>query len=90
MLIKTIEPIIKPVAVVGRLMYDERARAYALIRFKRRIIDLFPQLRQDKSWCYSLEYWQDKNKTIERIKQAKEGIPLLIFIYPTGGKDEQR
>ena len=87
---KAIQPITRPVTVIGRLMYDERARAYALIRFKRRILDLFPQLRQDKSWCYSLEYWQDQNQTIERINQAKDGIPLLIFIYPTGGKDEQR
>lgn len=83
---KVIKPILRPLIVNGRLMYDERAKAYALIRFKRRIIDLFPQLKSEQDWCYLLEYWQDHPTTIQRLKESQknnEGVPLLLFIYPT-------
>ncbi|MDO8655952.1 MAG: hypothetical protein Q7K45_01825 [Nanoarchaeota archaeon] len=83
-MMKTIKPLVKPIVTSGRISYEESSRAYTLIRFKRRIIDEFPQLQTSKKWQYQLEYCRTYPATLKRIEQAQtldQGIPLLLFIY---------
>lgn len=78
-----IEPLARPIIEQGKLFYCESSRAHSIVRFKKTILEHFPQLRSRKKWQYSLEYWRDVHTTIRRITEAqerKEGIPLLLFI----------
>ncbi len=88
---KTISPLTKPLIVHGRMMYDDYSGAYAIIRFKRRVLDFFSQLYSDEEWMYQLEYWHDYKTAEDRIKEANakgEGIPILLFIQKS--KDANR
>ena len=87
---QTVKPLEKPIIIQGPLTYQESVRAFATIRLKRRIIDEFPQLQENKKWCYRLEYERTYTAAIQRIERAKaseEGIPLLLFIYTDGGSE---
>ena len=87
---KTIEPFVQPLIVKGKLFYDESLRAYTKIRLKRRVLDEFAQLREERGWNYQIEFHGSCVATMKRIQDAQhkeEGIPLLLFIYPT--KDGQ-
>ena len=78
----------RPLIVNGRLIYNEAKRACSIIRFKKRIIDEFPELKSG-NWSYQLEHWKDYPTTIERIKEAQEGeekVPILLFIYKEDDK----
>jgi len=86
MCLKMITPLLRPIIVTGKLFYEEAARAFVLIRLKRRIIQEFPQLESNLGWSYQLEYHRTKEQTIKRIENGE--IPLLVYIYPT--KNEQR
>ncbi len=77
---------LRPLIVNGRIIYKEANRSFSIIRFKRRVIDFFPDLKKDRGWNYQLEYWLTHDKVLKRINQMKEqeeGIPLLLYIYPT-------
>ena len=86
---KTIKPLLRPIITTGKLFYEEAARAFVLIRLKRRIIHEFPQLQKNVGWSYQLEYHRTISPTIARIQEAeqKEGVPLLVFIYPTKNEE---
>lgn len=84
-MIKSIQPTYKPVIVQGRLIYDSRSQAFSIIRFKKRILEEFSQLRKDKQWRYQMEYWSDYDLTMDRIMQIyrRDGtMPIMVFIYP--------
>ena len=77
-----IKPVIKPIAIQGKLSYLESLRAFAVIRLKRKIIDIFPQLQENQSWCYHLEYPRSSIQAIKLIEEAGENVPFLLYIYP--------
>ena len=82
---KAITPILRPVVVQGRLIYDARSHAFTIIRLKKRIVEEFPQLKKDQHWRYTLEFWPDYDLTVDRIIEAyrkQENPPLLVFVYP--------
>jgi len=88
---KTIAPRWEKIHSFGKIMYHESAKAHVLLRFKKRIINLFPQLKEKKEIFYELQYCWDYKKTIDEIYKAKydkKGVPLILYIY--GDKNEQR
>lgn len=75
-----IKPNQKPIVMDGSMSYLESVKAYATMRLKRKIIDLFPQLSKNENWRFKLEYPQTREQAIERIKELEE-IPFILWIY---------
>lgn len=82
---QSIQPLLKPLIVQGRLIYDYRSGAFALIRLKKKLLEEFSGLKEDRHWRYQMEYWSSYDLTIDRIIEAyrkHENPPILLFIYP--------
>ena len=87
---KHIRPLPKPIIVEGKLFYADLVRACCILRFKKAILEKFPQLYSGKNWYYSMEYWKTNANTIERIiemQEKGEGVPILLFIYKKEDKN---
>ena len=82
--IQMIERIKTPVIVHGSVSYYERSRCNCIIRIKKRLVKEFPDLINAKNVCYRAELWQtydDLRNRIAEIKQKREGIPILLFLF---------
>lgn len=76
----------KTLTISGKISYNESLRAYTVIRLKKRIVDLFPELHQNQEWKYQVEFYEHPSTLLNRIAEAAEknqGTPLLLFIYPS-------
>ena len=71
--------------VTGKVSYHENVQAWNTIRFKKPILDMFPQLRNKSSIIkFKLEFSNSYDEMIRRIvelKEKKEGVPLLLYIF---------
>lgn len=86
---QAIAPLLKPLIVGGRLIYNEAQRARSIIRLNKSFVNEFSQLEMNKNWRYKLEYWRSTDKTIRRLQLARqtgEGVPVLLYIYPEDAK----
>jgi hypothetical protein len=74
------------VDVQGNLYYDEKSRAWSIIRLKSELVKEFPQLKEKRSkFSYQLAYYrtiEELEKTIKELKRKKEEVlPVLMFLY---------
>lgn len=71
--------------ITGKVSYHENAQAWNTIRFKKPILDIFPQLRNKSSIIrFKLEFSNSYDEMIRRIvelKKREEGIPLLLYLF---------
>ena len=70
--------------ITGKVSYHESVHAWNTIRFKKPVLDMFPQLRNKSSIIkFKLEFSGSYDELIRRIvelKEKKEGIPLLLYL----------
>ena len=82
----------KPLITKGVVSYSESCRARNTIRLKKEIIKEFNELKErGKDIIYKIEYHRNLSKLlrrIEEVKDNKEGIPFLLFIYSEREKGE--
>lgn len=78
------------VNIKGKLLYNESKGAWSNIKFKRELINEFPQLKEKRSQfsyeillCKSAE---DIEETIKKFVGKVEAVPLLLWLYKD--KDE--
>jgi len=73
----------------GRLTYSEGIGAWNMVRFKKELINEFPQLKEKISkFGYDLAFYQDYKgleKAIRKLKRKKEALPLLMWLVKEKG-----
>ena len=81
---QVLRPAIKTLEIKGRLIYKEANRSWSILRFKKELINEFPQLREVTSkFSYRMTLHRESNaleKDIRRIKRNKEALPILMWI----------
>jgi len=85
---KTLSPR-KIINVTGKLHYNESNQAWSNIKFKKELVDEFPQLKDKRaSFSYEIFFYRDLielEKTMNEIKKKKgDVLPLLMFFYQDG------
>jgi hypothetical protein len=69
--------------ITGSLFYSESDQAWSMIRFKKEILQKFPQLKEKRgSFCYKIAIYssnEDLKKAIGSMKND-ESVPLLLFL----------
>ena len=70
--------------ITGKVSYHESVQAWNTIRFKKPVLDMFPQLRNRSNIIkFKLEFSSSYDEMLRRIvelKEKKEGIPLLLYL----------
>ena len=80
----------RPVIVDGAVIYNEARRCNNIIKLKKKMIREFPDLIHSKFIDYIAELWKsydDLEERIFEIKEKKQGIPILLFLYKKGDKE---
>ena len=76
----------KVINVAGKMHYNESNQAWSNIKFKKELVDEFPQLKDKRSnFSYEILFYRDTaelEKTMNEIKKKKgDVLPLLMFFY---------
>ena len=81
---QTLRPQKNAIEIKGRLSYSEGIRAWNIIRFKKELINEFPQLKEKRSaFSYKMIFYQnvkELEKALRKIKQDGEALPILLFL----------
>ena len=81
---KKLRPIRTEVKVKGKLYYSESFACWNSLRFRKEIVNEFPQLKEKISkFTYSMLLHHDYDeleKEISKIKRDKEAIPILLWM----------
>jgi len=70
----------------GNLYYDERNRAFGIVRLKSDLVNEFPQLKEKQSkFSYKITYFrkiEELEKTIKELKKKNnEALPVLMWLF---------
>ena len=75
----------KIVNVQGKLHYNESSQAWNKLKFKKELLNEFPQLKQKMShFVYEMQYFRDPKDFEElllRLKKGVVGLPVLMWIW---------
>lgn len=75
----------------GKVTYHEASGAWNTVRLKRIFLEQFPQLKDKRATIrYKVEFYRNYDQiieTIQKMKQKKAGIPLLLYLYK---EDQQK
>ena len=75
----------KVINVQGKLHYNEGNQAWNKLKFKKELLDEFPQLKQKRSkFSYEMKYFRDSSefeKLMKEVKKKPEALPVLIWFY---------
>jgi len=70
--------------VKGNLFYNESAQSWSVIRFKKEVLQEFPQLKEKRG---SFGYFMVMNRSYKEIKREmaelekkQEVLPILLFL----------
>jgi len=78
----------KIVNVQGKLHYNESNQAWNKLKFKKELLDEFPQLKQKRSkFSYEMKYFRDPldfEKILKELKKHPELLPVLMWFYEEG------
>lgn len=70
--------------IIGKLFYSESDQAWSMIRFKKEILQKFPQLKEKQgSFCYKMKMFsshEELKEAINTLKKTSESVPLLLFL----------
>lgn len=69
----------------GSVYYDEKGRAWGIIRLKTEVVKEFYQLKEKRAkFSYHMQYYrthEELEKAIKDLKKNNESLPLLLFLY---------
>ncbi len=75
----------KIVNIQGKLYYNESNQAWNKLKFKKELLDEFPQLKKKRSkFSYEMKYFRDPldfEKLLNQLKRRPELLPILIWFY---------
>jgi hypothetical protein len=76
----------KVINTEGNLYYDERNRAFGIVRLKSDLVNEFPQLKEKQSkFSYKIVYYrniEEFEKVIKELKNKKsENLPVLMWFF---------
>ncbi len=81
---QTLRPRKKILNIKGKFSYCESIQAWNTIRFKKELINEFPQLREKLSkFIYDIilyEDYEDLEKAVRKMKIDKEALPILLWL----------
>jgi len=82
--LQILRPINSSVYIEGKISYHEARGSWDTIRFQRRLVNEFPQLK-DKRACFSYKMilhksFKDLKKEIEKLRDNEEALPILLFL----------
>ena len=70
--------------IVGSLFYNESDQAWSMIRFKKEVLQKFPQLKDKQgNFCYKMKMYASQDELKEAIKlleKTSDSVPLLLFL----------
>src|SRR3989338_3430071 len=73
----------RPLIVQGYLTYNDNVKCHNVLRFKKKLIDEFPDLKRAGRILYTAEYWRTSQDLLERIEfitTKQQGVPVLLFL----------
>ena len=80
---QTLRPQRNIIEIKGKLTYGESMGAWNSIRFKKELINEFPQLKEKRSaFSYKITFYQEYKeleKAIRKIKRDGEALPVLLW-----------
>jgi len=70
----------------GSMYYDDKSRAWGIIRLRSELLNEFPQLKERTSkFSYQIEYYrtlEEFEKLIKKLKKEKaEFLPVLMWMF---------
>lgn len=78
-----------PLTINGKILYNEGAQAWNIIRLKKEILHQFPELKEKRgSFIYKMIIPRTKEELEEHFKELIESgelIPIFLFF----GKDQK-
>ena len=81
---QTLRPQKNAIEIKGKFSYSEGIRAWNIIRFKKELINEFPQLKEKRSaFSYKMTFYQEYKeleKAIRKIKRDGGALPVLLFL----------
>lgn len=81
---QTLRPQRNAIEIKGKLTYTESIGAWNSIRFKKELINEFPQLKEKRSiFGYKLLFYQEYNeleKAIRELKKNNGALPILMWL----------
>lgn len=81
---QTLRPQRQALEIRGKLSYSEHIHGWNTIRFKKELINEFPQLKEKLSvFGYKLVIYQDfklLEKSIRKFKRTQEAVPILLWL----------
>jgi len=64
---------------------NESNQAWNKLKFKKELLDEFPQLRQKRSkFSYEMKYFRDASdfeKVLKKLRKSPEMLPVLVWFY---------
>ena len=83
--ITELTPINEIPEIIGSLFYSESDQAFSMIRFKKEILQKFPQLKDKQgSFCYKMKVYQSYGElkdALRLMEKTSGSIPLLLSLY---------
>ncbi len=84
--IQVLRPVHDALEIKGKISYNEGAQAWNIIRFKKELLQEFPQLKEKRSQIsYKMlifQTYKDLEKAIKDVKE-QDAFPILLFFYKT-------
>lgn len=81
----------KIINIQGKLIYNESNQAWNKLKFKKELLNEFPQLKQKRSkFSYEMKYFKDPSdfkKLIKDLKRNSIAFPILIWFYEDHKED---
>ena len=70
----------------GKIIYNESAQAWNIIKLKKELFDEFPELKEKRSaFSYKLKFFRDQEeleKAYQKFKKAKDkAMPMILVLY---------
>ena len=75
----------KVVNIQGKLHYNESNQAWNKLKFKKELLNEFPQLKEKRSkFSYEMQYFRDPldfETTLKEFKNSSQALPVLMWIF---------
>ena len=82
--IQILRPINRVINIKGRVLYNDNHHTWNTIRFKKEIVNEFPQLKERRAnFSYKMVFYEnydDFEKEFRRLRRNKEPLPILLFL----------
>ena len=89
---KILRPMHKAIEIIGKLSYEEGYRAWSTIRFKKRLINEFPDLEEKRAiFSYKMIFHRTPKELEKAVREMKKGdkpLPILLFLVKEPGSND--